>query len=157
MPRGAPHQSGWRNVIEPCTQTMGDETVSTVSIAERTAAAHRYRGLKKWKKGQSGNPSGQKKGLRHVRDIAREWTPQCIERLGYWLLQTRNPMASVRAAEILLARGWGLPEQAITGADGQTLIPRVIVHRVERPGDVVTVELAAVVPPVELGPPEGIR
>jgi len=72
-----------------------------------------------WKAGVSGNPAGRPKG-RLTAEIAREarkYGPESIERLVSWM-RSDEYKASVPAAIALLDRGYGKPQQEITGEDG---------------------------------------
>lgn len=70
-----------------------------------------------FKKGQSGNPGGRPKENTEVRDLARQHTAEAIERLAHWM-RSDNAKASVSSSINLIERGWGKPEQPVTGADG---------------------------------------
>lgn len=70
-----------------------------------------------FQKGQSGNPGGRPKENDEVKLLAREYTPEAIDRLAFWM-RGDNPKASVSASATLLDRGWGRPAQAFTDADG---------------------------------------
>jgi hypothetical protein len=63
-----------------------------------------------FEKGKSGNPGGRPKEENLVKELAREFTSEAIERLGFWL-RSDNPKASVGAAVALLDRGYGKPHQ----------------------------------------------
>lgn len=70
--------------------------------------------MAKFKKGQSGNPSGRPKD--DVKELARVQGPAAIERLVHWL-HSDNAKASVSASTILLERGYGKVAQALIGDD----------------------------------------
>jgi hypothetical protein len=65
-------------------------------------------------KGQSGNPGGRPKHDLEVKQLAREYTAEAIERLATWM-RGKNATASVAAAQAILDRGWGKPAQPQTG------------------------------------------
>ena len=67
-----------------------------------------------WKKGQSGNPAGRKPdpNAAEIRLIAKSHCPAAINRLVEWMASD-NPRASVAAANILLDRGYGKPQQVV--------------------------------------------
>jgi len=75
-----------------------------------------------FKKGQSGNPKGRPKRDQDIAMLAREHTTKAINLLIKVMEndKERQTSARVRAAEILLNRGWGSAPQKmeITGADG---------------------------------------
>ncbi len=66
-----------------------------------------------WQKGQSGNPEGRPKAVREVAELARECTREVIARLKTIALTSDNEMASIRAGEVLLERGFGKAIQPI--------------------------------------------
>lgn len=49
-----------------------------------------------------------------VRDMARSYTVEAIERLAYWM-RSDDSGASVKASDVLLTRAWGKPEQPVVG------------------------------------------
>lgn len=74
-------------------------------------------------KGQSGNPGGRPKlpeDVKHVRELARQYTDKAVETLAM-VMATGSPNAQVSAANALIDRGWGKAEQPITGADGSSI------------------------------------
>lgn len=73
----------------------------------------------KFQKGKSGNPGGRPKENIEVRELAREYTTEAIERLAYWM-RSDNPKASGGASIALLERGWGKAVQPTehSGKDG---------------------------------------
>jgi hypothetical protein len=64
-------------------------------------------------KGQSGNPAGRPRQSLGLTTLARSYTHEALERLKFWM-DSDNASASVRAAEILLDRGYGKPVQMTT-------------------------------------------
>ena len=68
--------------------------------------------LTPFKPGQSGNPSGKPKGTSEFRELCRSHTPDCVARLRE-LLDHKDGRVAVRAAEVLLDRGWGKPAQTV--------------------------------------------
>jgi Flp pilus assembly protein TadD len=70
--------------------------------------------MPKWQPGQSGNPSGRRKEVGPVRELAKQYTQAAIDTLAKVMEDpSAPPSARVAAAEALLARGWGKPQQAI--------------------------------------------
>lgn len=66
-----------------------------------------------WKKGQSGNPSGQKKGLARA---ARETVGEDGKALAdFWMAivtdESRRDSDRLEASKLLAERGWGKPAQ----------------------------------------------
>ena len=78
--------------------------------------------------GNSANPGGRPKlpeDVKHVRELARQYTNSAIETLAR-VMATGSPNAQVSAAQALIDRGWGKPEQPITGVeDGPAIMQRV--------------------------------
>ena len=62
-----------------------------------------------FKKGQSGNPGGRPKENPELKDLARSYTQESVERLAYWM-RSDDATASVKASTTLLERAWGKPE-----------------------------------------------
>lgn len=61
-----------------------------------------------FKAGESGNPKGRPKApMKEVKDLAREHTPEAIQRLVFWMRQKKSASAAIAAALALLDRGWG--------------------------------------------------
>jgi len=74
-------------------------------------------------KGNSANPGGRPKlpeDIKHVRELARQHTLEAVAAL-VGVLTSQSPGARVSAALALLDRGWGKPEQPITGEGGGPL------------------------------------
>jgi hypothetical protein len=66
--------------------------------------------------GNSGNPGGRPKEIAHLKELARQHTPEAIHILAAIMMDAKEPAAArVRAAEALLDRGWGKPAQQISG------------------------------------------
>lgn len=67
----------------------------------------------RWPRGVSGNPGGRPKALREVLDLARQHTVRAIERLAE-LVESKDEGIALRAAEALLDRAWGRPQDVDT-------------------------------------------
>lgn len=67
-----------------------------------------------WKPGQSGNPGGRPKDIAEVRDLARLHTAAAIAALVKIAETGKSESARVSAADALLDRGWGRPQQSVT-------------------------------------------
>ena len=70
-------------------------------------------GVKGFVKGQSGNPTGRPKEYQDIKKLAREHCADAIKKLAQWVAQDKDPGASVKAAQILLDRGYGKAEQHV--------------------------------------------
>jgi hypothetical protein len=68
--------------------------------------------------GQSGNPGGRPRVDPKLRDAAREHTEAALAVIVECLGDT-DKRISLKAAEIILDRGYGKPPQAVTGEDGE--------------------------------------
>jgi HEAT repeat protein len=64
--------------------------------------------------GQSGNPGGRPKGEAKVREAARQHTEAAIAVLVA-ALEDEDRRVQIKAAEVLLDRGWGKPTQPLSG------------------------------------------
>jgi hypothetical protein len=68
-----------------------------------------------FQKGLSGNPKGRRKGKNkaskgqaEITQLARGYSPECVERLMHWVRSDKS-RESVQAAQAVLARAWGQP------------------------------------------------
>jgi hypothetical protein len=72
----------------------------------------------RWLPGASPNPGGRPAGLREIAALARECTTEALEQLRSIMLDPRAAaMARVKAAEVLLDRGWGKPASEVELAE----------------------------------------
>jgi hypothetical protein len=78
-------------------------------------------GLKPWKPGQSGNPSGRPKATHNLLELTRTYTNAAVATLAE-IMQDRSEPGTTRiaAANALLDRAWGKPLQTVSGPDGQS-------------------------------------
>ncbi len=99
--------------------------------------------LKKWQPGQSGNPKGMEPGVGHVRELARQHTEESVEKLVE-IMRDENapPSAQGAAANSLLDRGWGRPDQSVTVDNGESLLS--ILDEIERRADLKEIEGEAI-------------
>ncbi len=65
-----------------------------------------------FKTGQSGNPGGRLAPSKQLRESARKYTAESLERLVEWM-RSDVPNASISAALAILERGHGKPVQSI--------------------------------------------
>ena len=101
--------------------------MSNAKKAQRNKGSGRHpnsmANLRKWKPGESGNPRGMDPGIAHVRELARQFTPEAIETLVEIMGDTdATKAARVAAANALLDRGWGKPDQSVSIDGGQSLL-----------------------------------
>ncbi|MDI6824722.1 MAG: hypothetical protein QME87_10275 [Bacillota bacterium] len=68
----------------------------------------------RWLKGSTPNPGGRPKEIAEVRELARQHTEEAISVLVEIMLDPEAKHAArVAAANALLDRGWGRPQQAL--------------------------------------------
>lgn len=93
--------------------------MANVAVEKSKQAKGKPRG-KPFAKGSCPNPGGRPKlpeDVKHVRELARQYTAQAVETLAEVMVSGSGP-ARVSAANAILERGWGKPEQPVTGPDG---------------------------------------
>jgi hypothetical protein len=83
--------------------------------------------------GQSGNPAGRVKDAGYLRQTARLYAEQAIGVLVS-ALEDEDTKVRIKAAEVLLDRGWGKPSQTVDlgNADGKPFLA-AIEHRIVDP------------------------
>lgn len=74
-----------------------------------------------------GSPGSKKWERVAINKIARIHTLECIARLMDWVRQSDNPELSVKAAGMILDRGWGRPTESVA------LEADVTVRGIDRP------------------------
>jgi len=108
-------------------------TAGVKAKSERTA-------LGTFARGSSGNPSGRpkSKSKSEFAELARGHGPECLRRLLFWV-RSEESAASVRAADILISRGYGkmessdqVPQLVLGGPDDDV---QVHIRFVEPPAD----------------------
>lgn len=65
-----------------------------------------------FEKGRSGNPGGRPKAEGAIRDIAQQYGPIAIHKLGA-LMNSSNPRVAIAACNAILDRAYGKPMQPI--------------------------------------------
>ena len=86
------------------------DSALTVVAPERTKDP-RYRGLKPWPKGVSGNPGGRTPLQAECTRIARDMCPEALRRAGEIMRQNDDQRAALVAIGIVLDRGLGKPKE----------------------------------------------
>lgn len=81
-----------------------------------------------FEKGKSGNPGGRPKENSELKDLARSYTQEAVEKLAGWM-RSDNPKASVTASTALLDRGWGKATQPIGNDEAGAF---EVIQRIER-------------------------
>ena len=71
-----------------------------------------------FKKGSSGNPGGRPHSLATMQELARSHTGDAIAAL---VAALKDDKSRVSAAQVLLDRGWGRPQQTIEGTGSMTM------------------------------------
>jgi hypothetical protein len=66
-----------------------------------------------WTKGVSGNPGGQRKIVREVREAAQLEGAACVEALAKIRDEAKDPHAVVAACKVLLEQGCGKPAMSV--------------------------------------------
>ena len=90
-------------------ETLHDDDAVSGANTSGTAEQSRQRGLKPWKKGQSGNPKGKSASLAAIEKlIAQLHTPNAVHVIG--VLYTLAMEGNVQAADIFLNRTIGKVE-----------------------------------------------
>lgn len=77
--------------------------------------------------GKSGNPGGRPKGIAEVRELAQRLTSRSFEELERMAFTSDDDRVRLDAIKIILDRGYGRPEQAITGGESDDGEPRRLV------------------------------
>lgn len=96
------------------TDAVQEDAPATVS----EGTANKYPGLRPWKPGQSGNPSGRPKRVRQLTDIA-DAAAQAAMRKVVKLMDSDDDRVALAAAREVLDRVAGKPRQAVDVTQGR--------------------------------------
>ena len=96
---------------------MADKKPAKIKKTEDKPAVIRDKSGK-FVKGQSGNPSGKGGGRpkmpEELKEAFRELTPAAVQALSEIINSSASkPMERIKAAEVILDRGWGKPTQSM--------------------------------------------
>lgn len=99
-------------------------------MANKAAESSKKPRGRSFPKGKSGNPGGRPKlpeDVKHVRELARQYTASAVAALVE-VLESDSAAGKVAAANALLDRGWGKPEQSIVGPgeNGEHLFSEIV-------------------------------
>jgi hypothetical protein len=75
----------------------------------------------RFKKGQSGNPSGRPKKTKAQYDLekaCKERSPEAVDVILNIMRRSDMPKLQLDAAKYIVDRGYGKPRQEVTGKDG---------------------------------------
>ena len=75
----------------------------------------------KWAPGVSGNPGGRPKDQAEVRELARSHAPEAIDTLVQIMRTSKSQVTRKLAADSLLDRAYGKPNQSLSNPDGGPL------------------------------------
>lgn len=81
----------------------------------------------------SGNPGGRPRELGSLSQLARTHTVEALTCIVNTMRETESDDVRIKAASMLLDRGYGKPAQAIVGEDGQSPLT-VVIHKIVEGG-----------------------
>lgn len=92
---------------------MKHSQLSYAEVSEMDSGNSKKTG--QFKKGQSGNPSGRPKKTIQLAEKCRDMSADALKQI-MTILQTGKPSEQLKAAEIILAYGYGKPSQKLEHA-----------------------------------------
>jgi hypothetical protein len=97
------------NRAQPLSMAQTSTAPAPTASTDKTVPT----GLRPWRRGQSGNPTGRPKAPVDIAALARQHGPKAIEVVAK-LLTDRDKKLRLAAAQTLLDRGFGRPSQHVT-------------------------------------------
>ena len=82
-------------------------------------------------KGKSGNPEGRPKEAKEVKEYARQFTKEAVDRLVSFMRQDSDIKTAKAAADSILDRAIGKPSQSVELDDSKSTIAAAILEIVQ--------------------------
>lgn len=129
----------------PVEQKPPENPESTKASVKKKRGSRRNPPVNAFPKGVSPNPGGKPAGVTHVRELARTFTEEAVNTMADIMRFGESERARVAAAEGLLNRAWGKPDQFVdvnvTVEHKSALVDKILAAIQGRQGVVVDAEV----------------